>query len=178
MNCSDFEDSYRAGDVCEQGLNWFHYHYEYESFPAEVYGSFYFADIEDGDDEFGQNVTVREYFYRGGGNADEDYEMSRFSINNEGLGAKGNDDSISTHYVFYPAAQFSEGSKEGEKLYVVYDVEDSLSGQTKMRNYYEFTWSEEDDEYFEELIKQKALERRPRPNPLYEEDMPSVTQKL
>ena len=173
INCSDFADSYKAGETCAPTLKWYWIHFDSNHTPGEVFGAFYFADIEEnGNDPFGQKVTVRQYFTKGGLEPDDTYEMQYFGRNTYGRDRIGNKDSLETEYIFCPTAKFPQGRKEGEKLYIVYETEDGFSGETKMRNIYEFTWTQKSDAYYEQVAKEKALENRPRPNPLYEEDMP------
>ena len=55
------EQTFSAGDFCRASWG-FSYTVDTPDAPGEMYCSLYFADIEPGDDPFGQKVTVRKYF--------------------------------------------------------------------------------------------------------------------
>ena len=41
--------------------------------------------------------------------------------------------------------KFPEGSEDGEKLYLVFEAADDLTGEIRMMNLYEYTWKKGPD---------------------------------
>ena len=136
--------------------------------------SVYFADIEENGgsgDEFGQKVTVKKYFTKGGVNPDPSVEMKEVRRNSAAMDSKDDTSSKygSAEYDYKPTAEFPEGTQEGERLYLVIDSEDDFDAGVRFRSYWEYTWVNGPEE---EFIPWKLEYMRKKPNPFYEEDRP------
>ncbi len=167
------EDYYEPGETSMPHIN-FRCNYDRKHTPGDVVCSISLADIGEGNDPFGQKVTVKDHFYKGGSRPDPSLKMDHFMRNDETMDSKKGWDSKygTAEYDFYPAAEFPEGKKEGEKLYIVLDVTDDHGGDVLFRSYWEYTWVNAPKEAYAAPIPWQHEETRKKPNPFYEQDRP------
>ena len=134
---------------------------------GEIFGSMYFADIEKGDDAFGQKITIRDYFYKKQGSGRKPLIMSHFSGTNEGLGGSADDKEGVRHHYFYPSATFPKMADFGDKINVVLDVYDMKDAPPRIRYIWEYTYKEDGEKErkeAEEAEKQQEELRKMDPD--------------
>ena len=133
---------------------------------GEIFGSFYFADIEEGDDAFGQKVTVRQYFEKRQSHGKKTIKMTHFSANNDGYGGGADDNEGVRHTYFYPTSFFPKMADMGDKINVVLDVYDVKDAPPRFRNIWEYTYMPDSEEDIKERKEAEEMtERSQREDP-------------
>lgn len=108
--------------------------------PGNIKGKLYFAEIDSGDDEFGEKVSVREYFER------DLRSVSRARIlmddfTNESSGWDWRDGENDENTYFSPVCNFPSMVKDGDKIWLVLEFSDTGEGSTKFRDVWEYSWT-------------------------------------
>ena len=107
--------------------------------PLHLYGSLYFADVEEGDDPFGQKISVREYFRKRTGAADRPVVFHHFGTGYEEGRTGGSEGEDRQEFFYDAAADFPRLIKDGDTISVVFEVTEETSG-ISMRNVYTYSW--------------------------------------
>lgn len=130
--------SYNAGEMCNPSVC-FEYDKRSSSAPGKMYGATYFANVEPGDDIFGHNITVREYFTPEHGKRGylqmRGYGDKTKNSHNTAQKSDGGMEVSSN-----PAANFPCFVAEGDRIWVVVDVIDGETWKVGFRKLVEFAW--------------------------------------
>ena len=146
-------DAYPAGGECWPDLT-IRRNGKKAKKPLHLYGSLYFADIEEGEDPFGQKVSVRQYLRQRNGTDSRRVLFHHFGIGkNEGRdGRIGGQNSV--EYYYQPAADFPRLIKDGDTISLVLDMEEEDSG-TAMRRIWKYRWVSDDPVSVSELAEEE-----------------------
>ena len=131
-------DRYEAGEVCRPSLT-VRRTGDLKKAPGSIYGAAYFADIEDGNDAFGQDAGIREYFQKERTASKGRVIMDCFGCEKDQDGSAKLDNSTEDHY-FRPVCRFPRLVTEGDRIWLVLDFRDSISGAVRMRDVWEYSW--------------------------------------
>ena len=145
-----------------------YYTLDTDHFPEDVYYSFYFADVEAGDDPFGQKVKVLDYFDVRGGTLDYPVEVNRLAGTGKIRGYNEEKGKLEDEQLFTAAGNFPKMAETGDKLYVVMDFYDGKDGELRTRDLWEYTFTDEPLGSEEEERTEEEWDELYRNDPNYE----------
>ena len=171
-----FKDRYPAGGQCDPDFT-IQRRSDEKNPSGGVAISMCFAEVEPGDDAFGQKVSVREYFEKERSSSYPRVELSGFGTGG-GEGRSGAMESKKDYqeYYFDPECRFPQMAAEGDRICIVLELADNADGLAKLRNVWEYTWvadppAEPEEEShegdFPEWIKEVYPGRWNRTNVIY-----------
>ncbi|MCR4656548.1 MAG: hypothetical protein K5770_10020 [Lachnospiraceae bacterium] len=138
------DQTFSAGDLCRASWG-FSYTLDAPDSLGEMYCSLYFADIEPGDDPFGQKVTVLKYFSKRVGTLDYATDINNVPGTEwEREWNRGHDKpNLKDEQLWDALGYFPRMISEGDKIYIVMDISDGENGSIRARDVYEYTWINE-----------------------------------
>ena len=144
VSISGVGESYSPGAWIDATI-YFQSEAEERSERGDFYGAMYFADVAEGGDAFGQEVTVRQYFQKKQGSLYAPVEMSRFGPETDGKNGGGREaENGHLEYYFCPQRRLPNLVAEGDTVSVVLDVSVEPGGEPVQRNLWEYTFSFDD----------------------------------
>ena len=138
------DQTFSAGDFCRASWG-FSYTVDTPDAPGEMYCSLYFADIEPGDDPFGQKVTVLKYFSKRVGTLD--YATDINNVPGTEWEREWNKDrdkpNLKDEQLWDAWGYFPRMVSKGDKIFIVMDISDEENGAIRARDVYEYSWIDE-----------------------------------
>ena len=106
-----------------------------------ITGSICFADVKAGDDAFGQQVTVREYFHKERSTTYPPFEMHDYGTGEEQGRYGSNSDQTGTKEFYYKSfCRFPRTPSEGDEICLVGEVSDGTGKGPGKRNVWKFVF--------------------------------------
>ena len=106
-----------------------------------ITGSIYLADVKEGDDAFGQQVTVREYFHKERNTTYPPFEMHNYGTGKDQGRFGGNQDRTGMKEVYYTVfCTFPRAPSEGDEICLVADVSDGTGDDPGRRNVWKYVF--------------------------------------
>ena len=106
-----------------------------------ITGSIYLADVKEGDDAFGQQVTVREYFHKERNTTYPPFEMHNYGTGKDQGRFGGNQDRTGMKEFYYTVfCTFPRAPSEGDEICLVADVSDGTGDDPGRRNVWKYVF--------------------------------------
>ena len=106
-----------------------------------ITGSIYLADGKEGDDAFGQQVTVREYFHKERNTTYPPFEMHNYGTGKDQGRFGGNQDRTGMKEFYYTVfCTFPRAPSEGDEICLVADVSDGTGDDPGRRNVWKYVF--------------------------------------
>ena len=106
-----------------------------------ITGSIYLADVKEGDDAFGQQVTVREYFHKERNTTYPPFEMHNYGAGKDQGRFGGNQDRTGMKEFYYTVfCTFPRAPSEGDEICLVADVSDGTGDDPGRRNVWKYVF--------------------------------------
>ena len=106
-----------------------------------ITGSIYLADVKEGDDAFGQQVTVREYFHKERNTTYPPFEMHNYGAGKDQGRVGGNQDRTGMKEFYYTVfCTFPRAPSEGDEICLVADVSDGTGDDPGRRNVWKYVF--------------------------------------
>ena len=140
IHYGDIEDRYPAGGncrlsvtiVCPAGK---------KDVSDTITGSIYLADVKEGDDAFGQQVTVREYLHKERNTTYPPFEMHNYGTGKEQGRFGSNQDRTGMKEFYYTVfCRFPRVPSEGDEICLVADVSDGTGDDPGRRNVWKYVF--------------------------------------
>ncbi len=141
VHTNEIQNSYPAGGKCKVDFTITRSAADPKHPLGNVYGSLYFADITEGDDAFGQEITVREFFARQRTKAYGPTILRHFGIGkDEGRDGSSAEKDGTDDFYYHPVCDLPRLTADGDKIWLVLEIMDGGEGLSLMRNVWEFSW--------------------------------------
>ncbi len=166
---SGLEEIYQSGQVCYMSV-YFREKEETASEDGKLFGSLYFADVEDSEyDPSKQKIQIRDFFQKNGGVGSKPEKMRHFTKDSDMVSKTETDAGGMEHTGFEAKGCFPKMvEKEGDTVCLVLDISASDGGKAIFRNVWEYSWAadeyEEGKEETEELTSDELEERENDPD--------------
>ena len=106
-----------------------------------ITGSICLADVKEGDDAFGQQVTVREYFHKERNTTYPPFEMHNYGTGKDQGRFGGNQDRTGMKEFYYTVfCTFPRAPSEGDEICLVADVSDGTGDDPGRRNVWKYVF--------------------------------------
>ena len=136
----NIEDRYPAGGYCRLSVSIVCPPGK-QDVTETITGSNFLADVKEGDDAFGQQVTVREYFHKERSTTYPPFEMHNYGTGKEQGRFGGNQDKTGMKEFYYNAfCHFPRVPSEGDEIFLVADVSDGTGKDQGRRNVWKYVF--------------------------------------